>query len=394
MSVFKQLTILCGVVLCSQPIWAQAGALKVVAKDVSKVSSRHIPWEKAVRIGGLSCVRPQEQVGVEILRGRDNSFIGSIDHMRFDRVLNHTYFLGSTLSRAVAQQIVKPVTLPPQRFVGFYPNFPQAWRHFMARTKSTGGIFEVILEAAYGESEQFSGHFVSTFNEVMALADSPVEYPVQAQKAFKQALTQAKELESGFFVIRIAGNDQRSKDTLLLDVEQVGFISYNHSKGNAWAKILQERAQPDEIYQGQDAYLNDWKKDPTITDRRTTQGIILQVDGRKTPKTISISLNGHSWTIYHLNASEAYSAKEVEEALNIWTAWNKGYYILYDEGTGRVLFASAPGKPLFSTLKEVEEYVARQKELKGHPPVVCGLYLLQPKPQGDCKEVCLENVSQ
>ncbi|MBP5429997.1 MAG: hypothetical protein J6Y25_03840 [Elusimicrobiaceae bacterium] len=49
------------------------------------------------------------------------------------------------------------------------------------------------------------------------------------------------------------------------------------------------------------------------------------------------------------------TAKETETALNIWTAWNKGYYILYQPGQ-RVLFLQGIGKPLFTSPYQVESH--------------------------------------
>ena len=342
------------VVTCGPFAMAQ-GVLKPAAKAISKTATKtkthHLPWEKAVRLGGFSYVKPNYLVGYEILNGNKNSFIGSDEHIRFERVAARTHFLGNDFSRFIAEQVVKPAEIPPQSFPGFYADFPRTWQHFTTHL----GRLEVLLEAAYGESDQFSGHFVRSFDEVMELAISPVQYPLPARQALDRALREAQEVKAGFFVIRIAGNGHRPKDTLLLDLEHNQYISYNHSAGNRWADQVKTNRKLVEFMPV------DEQQYPTAQDRRTTQGIILRVDGGNTPKTFAVSVNATNWQVYHLNVQEAFSTREAEDGINILTAWNKGYYI--KQGRGRWLFAAGPGKPLFNTPKEVDEYLQKQEKL-------------------------------
>ncbi len=347
----KKLAVLLLVVTCGPFAMAQ-GALKPVAKAATTPKTHHLPWKKAVRLGGLSYVKPNYRLGHEIMNGHKNSYIGSDEHIRFERTVLRTHFLGERISRFIAEQVVNPTEMPPRSFPGFYADFPHTWEAFTARTHSTGGRLEVLLEAAYGDEAQFSGHFVRSFNEVMELAVSPVQYPLSARQALERARREAQEEKTGFFVIRVAGNFRRPKDTLLLDLEHSQYISYNHSLANRWAEEVQTRQKLVEQMPVDREFF------PTIQDRRTTQGIILRVDGSNTPKTFAVSENGLSWQEYHLNTQEAFSTRQAEDGINIWVAWNKGYYI--KQMGGKWLFAAGPGKPLFNTPKEVEAYQQQQ----------------------------------
>lgn len=358
------------ILVCSLVLWggscalyAQTGAIAQGAAALTRRVNA-VPWQKALRVGGMSYIVPSAQVGAEVLRGINGSAVGTPGHVRMNQVASSLRLLGPTISRSVAKQIVKPPVGVPADFTGYYSNFPKSWQEFSARTNSRGGRLEVILEAAYGETAQFSGRFVATFDEVETLANAPVLHPVTAREALSRAFTQANGVKHGFFVIQVAGNERRPKDTLLLDLDNLTYISYNKSQANAWSQVITERTLPDEVYEGQDAYLNDWKNNPSIIDRRATQGIILRINGKEMPKDISVSLNGHSWTVFHLNAKTAYTSKELEQGLNIWTAWNKGYYILADLSGDVYLFASEPGKPLFATPREVDEYLLQQQRFK------------------------------
>lgn len=342
--------------------YAQGNALVKGGTKIARVANRPVSWQKALRVGGSSYVVPSKQLGAEALRGANRSSIGKPEHIRVNQVASLLSPLGTKLSHVVADKIVKPADRMPVHFAGYYSNFSKSWQQFVARTNSHGGRLEVILEAAYGDAANFFGRFVATFDEVVALADTPVKHPVSAREALNQAHTQAEDIKHGFFVIQVAGNERRPKDTLLLDLENTTYISYNKSKANAWAEVIDERTRPDEVYEGRDAYLNEWEQNPSIIDRRATQGIILWIHGKGMPKDIAVSLNGHSWHVFHLNAKSAYTAKELEQGLNIWTAWNKGYYILTDLWSDRYLFASEPGKPLFATTREVDEYLSQQQQ--------------------------------
>ncbi len=355
------------VLLMSCPLFAQRNFLKPVMKGLSSSAGEYVanpvqlPFEKAVRIGGQAHVVANTQIGQEILRGKHNSVIGTPEHLHFNQVAGRVGFLGSTISRTIAKQVLKPAEVPPARFPGYYTDFVQAWRTFNQRTQSKGGCLEILLEAAYGEDAQFEGTFVPTFNEVMKMAEIAVENPVSARQALEQARTQGRELKSGFFVIRVAGNTQRPKDTLLLDLDQVNFITLNRSKARAWASVVRQRTlQEDPLILEKFPYLESWKTDPHNIDRRDTQGVILRLSSTQTvgvPDEIGVSISGNAWTYYHLNPTHAYTLKESRKAAEIWIAWNKGYYIMLEE-SGDVLFAAGKGKPLFSTVEEVDAYVS------------------------------------
>ncbi len=324
---------------------------------------RNMSWKKALRTGGKSYIKPSLQIGAEILKGEKNSPIGTDEHVRLNQVSAFLRPLGPTVSRLISKQIVRPQQKFPANFDGYYTDFPKAWQKFKDHTHSKGGRLEVLLEAAYGDDPVFSGHFVATFDEISSLANQPVKHGASIHEAFMQALTQASEIKAGIFLICVAGNNRRPKDVILLDLANSRYISYNHSKANAWARVIGARNPSDEIDERSDTHLNDWKIDSTIIDRRATQGIILRINGDpNNPKDISVSLTGHSWTIYHLNAKTAHTSKELEQGLNIWEAWNKGYYIL-DDGY-RCLFASGQGKPLFLTPREVDAYIKQQKQFE------------------------------
>ncbi len=358
-----------GSLLVSFPLFAQQSFLKPVVRAIASSATEYaakraeLPFEKAVRVSGQAHVVANQQIGQEILRGEPNSVIGTQAHLHFNQVADRVGFLGSTLSRTIAEHVLKPTEVPPAHFPGFYTDFAQAWRAFNRRTQSKGGCLEVLLEAAYGIETQFEGSFVSTFNEVMKAAEIPVENPVSAGQALEQARTRGRELKSGFFVIRVAGNSQRPKDTLLLDLEQVNFITLNRSKARAWATAVHQRTlQEDPLILKKFPYLESWKTDPSNIDRRDTQGVILRVSSAQkmgVPEEIGVSITGNSWTYYHLDPARAYTPKEALKAAQIWIAWNKGYYIMTEE-SGGILFAAEKGKPLFSTVEEVDAYVSAQ----------------------------------
>ena len=351
----KKVFFLC--ILCSclpLTVQAQSEIIKsaAIAKKVIQPHQLPIsltPWRaasrKAIQKTGRSYMVPNKQIGREILRGVNQSIIGTPEHVRFNTIATNTKFLGESISRNIAKKIVKPTEIPPVSFSGFNQNFPAAWADFRYRHHSKGGHLTVLLDAAFGDKPQFMGHFVKTFDEVIALAHSPIEVGYTSVTALKQAIAQGKELKTGFVVIRVAGNARRPKDTLILDLAHDNYISFNSSQSRLWAGVLQERT-PSSSFQ---------LLDPTLMDRRATQGIILRTDGFKYPKHLGVSIDGEHWDYYPLYSAAIRTAKETETALNIWTAWIKGYYILYQPGQ-RVLFSQGIGQPLFTSPYQVESH--------------------------------------
>ncbi|MBP5616235.1 MAG: hypothetical protein J6X06_00305 [Elusimicrobiaceae bacterium] len=191
------------------------------------------------RIARRTCIVPNKQVGREALRGP--SVVGTAQHLRFENVVDKTKLLGSTIGRQLAKKIVHPQAMPPASFAGYSRNFPVDWRNFKHKYHSQGKHLCVLLETAYGNGERFQGDFVRTFNELRELAALSVKEPVKASEALQHALIQSRTLGSGFLVIRVAGNELRPQDALVLDLQNDNFISFNKSMGNAWAEDVQER---------------------------------------------------------------------------------------------------------------------------------------------------------
>lgn len=194
-------------------------------------------FEQGLRMGGLFYVTPSVTIGHEILRPVGTSVVGGTAQQRYLNTLRITQGLGASISRQLARQLSG--IEEPGGFPGFTVLFPEKWKQFLKSSKMKIGSLSVVLDAAFGHGSLGDGNFVASFEEVRRLSVTPVESPVSFEQAMKDALEQSKKVKNGFFVIRVAGNDRRPQDTLVLDISYSGtdkpfrWISVNRSRDKA-----------------------------------------------------------------------------------------------------------------------------------------------------------------
>ena len=337
--------------------WAPRRAVRVVAARSSQA---------ALRQGGLSYIERNAQVGQEITAG--NSMVGTLPYQTYHKIKDNTHFLGDKISSAVARALAG-TSKDFFVFPAYYKSFPQERIDYQKPL----GIYECILEAAYGENATFDGMFVRSFDEAIALTQQPVKEPLSAAQAMDKALQQADKVKSGFFVITVTGNEHRAKDVLLLDLSKNRFISLNKSKALVWAQIAQRQGKA-EPFLGRRAYLTRYdmaqvpmkdvvylplargEQDQPIADALFA---VMLDKGNEVWINMHDGLNGTVWHGFSILEEEELAAMQVKA--NILEAMEKGYYIFQQNQTSPVLFSAQLGKPLFKTVGEVDAYLAAQK---------------------------------
>lgn len=224
--------------------FAQKSILKPVVKGTLgipehfvKYSPAQYSFEQALRTGGLAYMVPNKRVGAEALQKGVSSSVGTVRPTLTSRLKCKAYELCARHFKSAKLDALVERQLAQESFPAYYESFPKEWAAFHENTKAQLGTLEVILEAAYGEEEQFDGVFVETYAEVVALSKHPVEEGVHAGKALSQAYSQAMTFENGFFVIRVKATAQHPQDVLLLDIkdaQQIRWISMRQSIGGEW----------------------------------------------------------------------------------------------------------------------------------------------------------------
>ena len=322
---------------------AVEGAVERVSSQVIRRGSR--TFKQGLRLGGRSYITPSVTIGNEILLPTGTSTIGGIAQQKYLNTLQRTQVLGNSISRQLARHISG--IEEPDIFPGFFVSFPKKWQQFTHNTGVTIWSLSVILDAAFGRDSLGQGAFVASFEEVRRLSVLPVEKPVPFEHAMQDALNQAEIIKNGFFVIRVAGNELRPKDTLILDISSweekkpFRWISVNQSRDKAWKAVLAEDYGETII-------------SPNVSgiDRRETQGIWLRSENLH-KGYIQVSVDGSNWQTYFLaNGPQGQTNLPGDEILS---AWNKGYYILLpkQEG-GAVGFSESVGAFVYPSVSDLE----------------------------------------
>ena len=200
-------------------------------------SSAQNTFEQALRAGGLSYMVPNKLVGAEALQKGVSSSVGTIRPTVMSRLKCKAYELCARHFKSAKLDALVERQLMQESFPAYYTSFSKSWALFQEKTKARLGTLEVILEAAYGEEEQFDGFFAETYGEVVELSKRVVKDGVKAADALAYAYSQAMMQESGFFVIRVKANEQHPQDVLLLDIkdgQQIRWISMRQSVGGEW----------------------------------------------------------------------------------------------------------------------------------------------------------------
>ena len=188
-----------------------------------------------LRAGGQAYMVPNMRVGQEALNVGMLSRVGTARPTTADKLKYKAYELGqkhlssATLDRLVERRFVKAP------FPAYYVDFEKDWEETKENIHVNLRHLEVVLEAAYGEDTRFDGAFVTSYREVLKLLQQKNEQWA-ALDALKQALAQARQKKSGFFVITVHKTEEHEHDVLLLDLKNTKFISVGQSIGEAWMK--------------------------------------------------------------------------------------------------------------------------------------------------------------
>ncbi len=205
------------------PVWAQ------------RLSIKPDGFISRLRAGGQAYMVPNLRVGQEALSAGMRSSVGRVPLTTKDKFKYKAYEISQKhLSPAMLERLVENqfVRIP---FPAYYMDFEKAWEQAKEKTQINLRHLEVILEAAYGEETRFDGAFVTSYREVLELLQKE-NNSWAALGALKQALAQARQKKSGFFVITVHKTEEHEHDVLLLDLKNTKFISVGQSIGEAWMK--------------------------------------------------------------------------------------------------------------------------------------------------------------
>lgn len=310
----------------------QGAAESVVSQAVKAEVSRS--FEAGLREGGQWYISRNTQIGKEIMAGE--SVVGTPSYRTYHNVKNKTQFLGENLSSTLARRMAGTVRNLPQ-FPAYYQSFPRE----LAESGKTLGVYEGILEAAYGVHTLFDGTFVRTFDEALALTTKPVNCRLSAQAAINEAITKAAQVKSGFFVIVVGGNERRAKDVLLLDLHKHRFISLNRSRARMW--------EMEGYHYGELAQGIELRENPSYYTVSKGDKIWAMIS-HSSPKGQEIA------QAYHKGYYIYFEPKDVPEGFSLYT--DDGRYFLSKDYV--VSFAASRGQPLFKTVAEVDEFLAAQ----------------------------------
>lgn len=296
--------VLCVALLCIWPLSVRAQGV-VAAQGVAELSS-------AAR-GALIC--RNMQIGLEALRL--NGLL--VEPLVVSRLavsvpqisLPHVKALENSsqpLDVAIAQAALPGYTLNfSQEFYRVLADDPQKIKQLINR-----------LETAFLPGHTYEGHFLPTFDEVVALTHVPVEVGTSLEQALSRAIRHSTYIKNGFFTIVVSGNDRRAREVFVLDLKRNRWIGVNHSQGQALAMY---RAQlTEEVNRGDQAQL------------LSAQGVLIQksTDGEE----IRVSSDGVLWMAFPARSAVA---KDI-----LW-AVEHGAYVRFDAKTKKALF-SLPGK--------------------------------------------------
>ena len=183
-----------------------------------------------LRASGQAYIKPNLLLGRETLLVGSQSKVGLYKPAFKEQLKCKVYQLCAPhFSPARMEKLLerKVLQIP---FPAYYMNFPRQWAKFEEKYHGTLGSLEVILEAAYGEETAFSGAFVPAYRDVLEIFRHGGETQT-AGCALEQAYQQAMEQKAGFFVITVHATPEHGYDVLLLDINNIQFISVVHSVG-------------------------------------------------------------------------------------------------------------------------------------------------------------------
>ena len=229
-------------------LFAQLPVVRTSLQTSRILSGTGRSFEEALRRGGLLYVGSSQIIGRESLLPKGTSVVGSSAQQKYLKIRQNTQFLGNKISRLIAHQFITKSA--PDFFPGFNINFPDAWERFALKTHTSKGSIGVVLEAAFGSGEIAEGTFVRSFEEIRQMASTPVKHPVTCEQAVKDAFAQSQEIQNGFFVVRLLGNENRPKDIFILDItlptEKRAFrwISFNRSKALEYRARVKQKPAP------------------------------------------------------------------------------------------------------------------------------------------------------
>lgn len=377
-------------------IAAESGTNAITEALLNHAASQS--WRKAAELAAFKYyMLPNNSVREELARGDGRSEIGTRAYLNFHKWRDRAgFFNDDELKSRIAALMTRSEKNYPQ-FPAYYRNFPDMWSHLPANEQSLN-IYEVVLDGAYGSDPVFEGRFITELNDVFALTTQQVAQPVDAHTALENVLAQAFAKKNGFLVIRVAGNEHRPKDVLLIDLSAKQFISLRQTQKSLWAKqSTLEKSGPQKTA---DEFVNFRGIRSSVLDRRATNGVLLGVnyvapkaepemelptritkEGMQPAQalnesfTVMISYDTKQWAVFSMKSKEG---KE------IFQAFNKGYYIyfepkdvpplatspwdetaegnIYWESHDYILsFAAKKGAPLFKTVDEVQSYIAATK---------------------------------
>ena len=239
MKINKIFIILCATFLMGGVAWAQDPTKSVVEsigkvqKTVQRASSNSL--KKGLRAGGQAYIIPNVNAFKKPLtKFEEDLAVKKYRHNYLSTVQNLHYKLSSSYANQIREQVGEDI------YPGHVDNFPVRWAE---RERFTDQLslsnWETVLRDAYGgEGARFSGHFVPTFREVLALQEvSNLEWTPVAQ-ALEKAFGEAQTVKSGFFVLVVKETPEYEKDVLILDLDQRKFVSINKSRE---AKAIQEQ---------------------------------------------------------------------------------------------------------------------------------------------------------
>ena len=216
--------------LSSVPVLGQS---QLVRPALGGLAGSSASFEQALRAGGQSFIRSSMRVGNEALEAGMLSRVGKVAPTRQERLkcLAYEWCAGhlnaSRLEKLVARNLIQAP------FPGYYRDFTKEWKKFRQESHNSLRTLEVVLEAAYGEGALFEGHFVSSYQEVLALLQGKTKGS-SALEALKQAFAQAQQKKTGFFLVTLQETEQYGHDVLLLDLKNTQFISLGQSIGRAY----------------------------------------------------------------------------------------------------------------------------------------------------------------
>lgn len=227
-------------------------------------------------------------------------------------------------------QKIEQATLP-----GYFYDFPTQFREYAAAAQISVEYWNTWLGRDLDQTGSFQGHFVKDFSMVVELLDVPVIEGVRAIDAVGEAFAESRLGDGkGFFVLAQEGNAFAPKDVFILDMLHGRWISLKASRGKAISSKYRNLRQ------------TMWETNLAQEEVLAKRGVIVRVDNPTSPKELEVSKDGVLWDRYSMTTNTA---------IKLWRGWKEGAYIFYSKSTGKVQYATGPGKPLFNSFEMFQE---------------------------------------